>query len=184
MSADGMRIALTAEEQVVLGQIELDASAQHDYQRWRQNGEFVVTLINSLIDRNGIPAHRVRYFDDPIYNPGGRGKSRMDVFEGNGCRGEDIFRHNHFLKFLRYFLHGPILPAAIIAQFQQAVDACGMVTSGDVIPLSKQARDLVRAHRLDPDSASDEVFKLALETGLDPSDAEVMRRSVRQIQRR
>lgn len=40
------------------------------------------------------------------YFPGGRGRSRADVFEKNGTRGEAIFRHPHFLTYLRYFLYG------------------------------------------------------------------------------
>lgn len=41
---------------------------------------------------------------NPDFNIGGRDKSRKQFFEGNGSRGESIFRHPHFLKYLRYFI--------------------------------------------------------------------------------
>lgn len=184
MTLDTMRMGLTPDEQHLLDQIELNASTQHDHQRWRRNGELVVELTNRLADRDAIPAHRLLYFTDPEYNVGGRGRSRMGVFEHNGCQGEDILRHPHFLKFLRYFLEGPDLPTSIIVQFATEVEACDPVTSGDIIPLAKLARDLIRRSGLDPNPASEEFFKLALEAGLDASDAESMRQSVRQIRRR
>ena len=63
----------------------------------QRNGEAVCALMKSLIARKVIPELRVKWFTDPAYFPGGRGKSRQQVFERNGCRGEDIFRHPHFL---------------------------------------------------------------------------------------
>jgi len=46
---------------------------------------------------------------DPAYFVCGHGLSHLQVFEKNGTRGDDVFRHPHFVKYLRYFLYGPDL---------------------------------------------------------------------------
>ena len=113
---------------------------------------------------------------------GGRGKSHQNVFERNGCSGDAIFEHAHFLKFLRFFLFGPDLPLEDQLQFKDAVDECGMLTSGDIIPLANKARDLARHHHLGRDS-HEEFFKLALDAGMSPGDARFVRDKVRQLRR-
>jgi hypothetical protein len=87
---------------------------------------------------------RVKGFTDPKLYPGGRGKSRQQVFENNGCVGEEIFRHPHFLEYennggvgeeifrhphfleyLWYFLYGTNLPASAIEEFRTALKDLG-----------------------------------------------------------
>jgi hypothetical protein len=113
-------------------------------------------------------------------NTGGRGKSRQQVFESNGTAGDDIFRHPHFLPYLKYFLFGPDLPHETIDCFRQAVADCGNITSGDIGPLCELARSLARQQGAERDLA-EEFFKLALECGLDSSDAREVRDSVKRI---
>jgi hypothetical protein len=54
-------------------------------------------LTESLFGRGAIPEARRRYWEDPEYNTGKGRTSRKGVFERNGCRGRDIYRHAHFL---------------------------------------------------------------------------------------
>jgi hypothetical protein len=49
-------------------------------------------LTESLVKRGAIPEIRRRFFTDPELNIGGRGKSRMQVFEVNGTKGDAIFQ--------------------------------------------------------------------------------------------
>jgi len=181
MTTEGFSIDLTLEEKSLLDKIELDALSLRGHEHAQRNGRLVIELIKSLVARRGIPEHRRRYFTDPDYYLGSRGRSRQQGFERNGRRGDDILSHPHFLAYLRYFLHGPNLPASVIGKFRQAVLDCGDVTSGDIDPLSKVARQLVRTYRLVPKKAADEFYKLSLEFDIDPDTAAFFHNAVRQV---
>ncbi len=62
-------------------------------------------LTRSLRDRNAIPQVRVLWFTDPAHNIGGRGKSRLQVFEGNGTRGAAMLNGAEAVK-----IHGEYVP--------------------------------------------------------------------------
>lgn len=181
MSHSTFTIDLNAAEQDLLREIELDALALQGHEAVRRNCDLAAQLMELLIARNAIPSHRVSYFTDPDYYVGGRGSSRQQIFERNGTSGRDIFRHPHFLAHLRYFLHGPDLPAPVIAAFADRIEDCGPVTSGDIQPLSQLARELTRRHRLEPRKAAEEFFRLALEHGLSPGQARPIRDSVQAV---
>jgi hypothetical protein len=78
-------------------------------------------------------------------------------------------------------LFGPELPDDVIAKFEAKVGNPEWVTSSDVVPIGKFARDLTRQHHLDVSDAPEEFFKLCLDMGLSVSIAESVMRSVRQI---
>jgi hypothetical protein len=123
---------------------------------------------------------RRRFLTEPDYFIGGRGRSRLQDFERHGTRGAEIFRHGHFLKHLHYIVHGPNLPKSAIKAFQQKVIDCGEpFTSGDAITISHFARHLVRSQGLNPGTAAEEFYKLALECGLDAGDARSVRDAVK-----
>jgi hypothetical protein len=100
-------IELTEREVSILSQINFH-SISHD--ELRSSIIPMVELWNSLCSRGAIPEVRLQYFTDAERNPGGRGKSRMQIFEKNGTSGEKIVEHPHFLKYLEYFVFGPDLP--------------------------------------------------------------------------
>jgi hypothetical protein len=171
---------LTEAEQKLLDQIELDAMALRGCpDRARANGELVHALMMSLLARKAIPDIRTNFFNDPDYNIGGRGRSRYATFEKNGTRGENVFRHPHFLKYLRYFLFGADLPSNVKADFANEVAKCGLVTSGDVVPLGAFARRQVRAAGLDAKRAAEEFYKLALDLHLGRDTAASIRNAVK-----
>lgn len=173
-------IELTPEETALLGKIDFEPSSRkHDATHWRSVGSASQKLMESLIERKAIPEVRMKFFSDPVFNIGGRGRSRLQIFEMNGTRGAEILRHPHFLKYLWYFIYGPDLPRKIIEAFRQEVAACGPLTSGDILPLGESARRLTRTHRLDAKAAAEEFYKLALECGLDATDARSVRDAVR-----
>ena len=173
-------VELTPPEQELADQLEFDALAlRNGGDHARSNGELACRLMASLIARKAIPEVRARFFDDPAYNAGGRGRSRRDLFERNGIRGEDIFRHPHFLDDLRYLLFGPNLPSEVSASFVARVAECGYVTSSDVVPLGTFARQQARAHRLNFAQVADEFYKLALDLNLSKHYAMSIREAVK-----
>ena len=174
-------IEFRSEEKQLLGQIDFNPASleRHEARYWIAVGEAALRLTKSLIARKAIPEVRTRYFTDPDFNTGGRGRSRAQIFEKNGTRGEDIFRHPHFLKYLHYFLYGPDLPAQVREAFRQKIAAIGLVTSSDIVPLGKFARQLTRAARIDAGDAAEEFFKLALECGLELHEARSIGDSVK-----
>jgi hypothetical protein len=177
-------VGLTEPEQALAAQINFEPSrTAHDATAVRASGEAAAALMKSLKARKAIPEVRVQWFTDPEYNVGGHGASRQDIFVKNGARGDDILRHPHFLKHLHYFIYGPDLPASVIEIFEQEVADCGGVTSGDIIPLGNHAKQQVRTHGLDTDKAAEEFYKLALESGLDASDARSIRDAVKKAKR-
>ena len=154
---------------------------RNDHEGFRKNAEIAHRLTTSLLDRGGIPDARLRHFSQPEYFPGGRGASRQDMFTRNGNSHEETLRHPHFLKHLRFFIHGAALPSSIIEAFSEAVQDCGMVTSGDLASLGASARKLARSHRLEGGAAADEFFKLSLDLGLSAGQAASIRASVKQL---
>ena len=172
-------IQFSESEQALYDAILWDVrGARHAPLRTREDGERALALFRSLSDRGAIPEERRRYFVDAEYNPGGRGRSRLQGFERYGRHGDEIMRHPHFLKYLRYFIVGCALPDAVVQAFEGAVEECGQITSGDVAPLAANARALVRRSNLEPRAAAEEFFKLALDCGLGVSSAAAIRTSV------
>ncbi|MBA3040388.1 MAG: hypothetical protein KJ670_12580 [Alphaproteobacteria bacterium] len=174
-----MQIELTEEEQELINKIEFDPMKVTDHQRWQINSELAFRIITLLLRREAVPNHRIQYFTEPAYNFGGRGKSRRELFLAKAKTYENMFRHNHFLAYLRYFVYGPNLPEELIASFRKAVEACGNITSGDIGPLRTKARALARQYRLNKTSA-DEFYKLALET-MGHSHADSIRDAIMQV---
>jgi hypothetical protein len=173
---------LTQEEQALLARIDFEPSrTTYDAEAARANGEAALALTTSLVQRKAIPELRLKWFTDPVHNIGGHGSSRQQVFESNGTRGQDILRHPHFLKYLRYFIYGPNLPAAVVEAFEKKVADCDPVTSGDILPLGNLAKQQAHSHGLDPGRAAEEFYKLALECGLDAGEARSIRDAVKTI---
>jgi hypothetical protein len=176
-------IELTAREQGLAARIDFDPASRLDNaDTWKAVGDAMRELMSSLLERNAIPLARRKFFTDPACFVGGRGQSHLQVFERNGTRGDDVFRHPHFVKYLRYFLYGPDLPKDVIALFQKKVADCGSpFTSSDALTVADFARDLTRAHGLEPHGTAEEFFKLALDSGLAPGDARTVRDTVKRV---
>ena len=172
---------LTASEKNLLAGITFNPGALREREADIRNGNAVNMLMKSLIARKAIPSQRLKYFVDPDYHIGGRGKSRKQVFERNGCTGEDIFRHPHFLEFLWYFLYGPRLPEAVSEEFRDTVRNHREITSKNITWLAKSTRNIARVYGLEAHEAGDEFYKLALDCGLKHQYAEDIRTAVRKM---
>lgn len=182
MERSQFTIELTPEETVMADAIRFNPLAfQDNHQAFNENADLAHQLVTRLLKRGVIPEQRIRYLTDPEYNPGGRGRSRKQGFERNGTQGDAMLRHPHFLKYLRYFIHGADLPSPILSAFMQAVKNCGSVTSGDIVPLGTTARQLAHSHRLEPKTAADEFYKLCIDLGLSPNVANSIRASLQRL---
>lgn len=141
----------------------------------------MVALVESLLQRGAVPDVRLLYFTDPERNPGGRGKSRLQVFESNGTSGSEIYAHPSFMKYLEYFIFGPNLTPSMLAKFRESMEFSGYLSYSDVSDLIPAARAYVRNERLDPQIASEEFHKLVLECNGQPSCADGIRKQIRSI---
>ena len=174
-------IELTEPEKILVLRIDFEDEHRSDESR-KADAKARVELMRSLLQREGIPECRRKYFTDPEYNIGGHGRSRRQVFEGNGTRGDRIFTHGNFTKYLRYFLFGADLPDDVVAAFRQKLTEYGRpFTSGDAYDLSIYARKLARSRIVGRPINAEEFYKLALDCGLEADDARSVRDSIMQI---
>jgi hypothetical protein len=176
-------ISLNSEEQMLFNEIEFDPLLLKNSDHARENGDAVFKLLKSLVQRKGIPQIRIRYFTDPEFNLGGRGRSKQEVFEKNGTSGEDIYRHPHFLYYFSYFLSGASLSSLVKEGFKQQVDRCGSITSGDISTLSNWVNQLTKSNKLDQGEGSEEFFKLAIECGINVSYSASIVKGIRKTKR-
>jgi hypothetical protein len=174
-------IELTEEEQVLFQRIAFHPEQSSFHEQLRASSPLACDLMRSLLNRNAIPEIRKKYFTDPSLNIKGHGKSRMEVFEGNGTCGEDIFRHGNFLKYLEYFIKGPDLPPETISRFRQVICEGGGPYYVELDPLCKFVR--AEARRFRGNSMAEEFFKLALECSLDDGLARTIRETVLRIKK-
>lgn len=171
-------IELNQGELLLLQKIYFGAS---NHEELRASLEPMAALSGLLLDRHAIPEVRLLYFTDPERNPGGRGKSRQAVFEGNGTMGDEILAHPHFLKYLEYFIFGPKLPEKTISSFKESARFGDHLSRSDMQDLLPSAKALVKAGRMDASSAAEEFHKLALECGALPGTAASLRDSLRKM---
>src|SRR5258708_11102619 len=111
-------IELTPAEKALAVRIDFDLAESYNADSWRPIADAMEELMRLLVARGAIAGPRLNFFKDPDYFIGGRGRSRLQMFEKNGTSGVDIFRHPNFVKYLRYFLYAPHLPVNVITSFQ------------------------------------------------------------------
>jgi hypothetical protein len=145
---------------------------------WEDVADAMEALIKSLLARNAVPDVRLRLFCDPDYAETGN-KSRQQVFESNGTAGNAIYRHPHFIPYLRHFIHGPNLPKDVIDGLCTVLNE-DQGTSGMVMDqYRKHARASVRKHGLNPSEAATEFFRLGVEIGMVVHEARTLRDAAR-----
>lgn len=163
-------VVLTEKERNLYEKIPDDPT----HEGWDVVEDSMVRLMDSLISRDAIPEVRLLLFCDPAYAETGT-KSRQAVFESNGTRGEAIFRHPDFIKYLRHFINGPDLPSNVIAGLCRILNE-DRGTSGMVMDqYRKFARNSVRTQNLDRHDAATEFFRLGVEIGMTLQSARILR---------
>lgn len=142
--------------------------------------EAAESLVHSLISRKAIPETRIRYFIEPAYNTHSK-KSHRQIFEMNGCAGDEIYKHPHFWPFLHYFIHGPNLPEETKERFIGIVSSESFISGSDIPELRDFVRSETRKHELNPKAASEEFYKLSLECQIEEHLARQIRDYVHAI---
>ena len=166
---------LTEEEKKLLEQIKFRSKSLDEI---RQSLAPMKLLTDLLLERNAIPEVRLWYFIEPEYNPSGRGKSRLQVFEENGTPEEEVSSHHGFMKHLEYFIFGPNIPNHMEKNFIATVGSSGKICLSDIQDFGPKARAFVRSEGANAHEAAEEFFKLAIEHGASPSSAASLRSTV------
>lgn len=145
---------------------------------WREVADAMEALTDSLLERNAVPVVRLQLFSDPEFAEKGT-KSRQQVFELNGTSGREIFRHPHFIEYLRHFINGPNLPKPAIEGLCQILNDDHGTSDMVMDQYRKHARSSVREFGLNPSDAGTEFFRLGVEIGMELYDARTLRDAAR-----
>jgi hypothetical protein len=177
------KVELNETEQKLFDEIQWEFPDTIRGGEWPEdNCEKIGELAESLLTRRAIPELRVRMFDDPELNPGGRGKSRLQNFRNNGNNVAETIRHAHFMPWLRYFIEGPDLPEPTIAGFLKIIKE-DRGTEGMVVDqLTKYVRKETRAMGRD-NHAPQEFFRLCHEAKR-PQWADFVRKAAMEASRK
>lgn len=128
------------------------------------NAELARILTVSLVERDAIPPHRLRVFDDPAYGFHDQGSAR-DVLQRSGATGDAVFEDPAFLKYLRYFICGPELPDKVARVFRRELVERG---GGGHRRLAAKVAELSQTLGAS-DVQREKFFMQALELGLSPA---------------
>ncbi len=158
-------IILSDEEKNLVTQIDFTPDRFANYDTIQDSCAIAGKLTRILLTRNGIPHIRWQYFTDPSLSIGSK-KSHKEIFEANGTKGNDIFFHPHFLKFLQYFIYGPDLPTNTIKEFCNIANHFPGTSGMQLDRFQEFVRAEIRQQSLDKHFAAEEFYKLALECNL------------------
>lgn len=145
-------------------------------EKWKidQIGEKQRALMNSLVKRKAIPAHRFKWIEDANFFIGSK-RSRLQVFSENfGATDDRIFEHPHWysMGYLPFLVGVISLPDRVVEEFR--ADAEHRMNNG--YDMGMKYRGVAKSLKL-PKKAAEEFFKLALDCGYDHYDC----RSIRDI---
>ncbi|ATY30607.1 hypothetical protein [Sphingomonas psychrotolerans] len=175
------RLPFTEAEEALVARIDFGQGHNTHTDRhaaFLSNKEPILALLESLSERGAVPDQRLRYWNDPEYQPGRLKGSRKQLFERHNDNAEEIYTHPHFIPYLRYILFGADLPTQVMTEFEAEVGNPEWVSYGDALELGSFARSLVRRHGLQPHEACEEFFKLSLDLGLSVDESLRIRRTV------
>ncbi len=138
------------------------------------------TLTQSLRKSKKIPISRIKYFESPDYNIQNRNRSKKENFENNGTKGEDIYKHVHFIPYLIYFVDGASVSDSIKYKGEELIvkeyykdkgcdEFFSYLKSSRLIPKDLNSRN----------TFSEEIFKLAIDANCDLFTAIRLRNSIK-----
>lgn len=154
-----------------------EVSLSEDYDKRISKLETAESLARSLLSRGAIPEVRFSYFTKPEYNLSNPKKSHEDNFESNGTKGEEILSHPHFLKYLKYFIHGAELPKSLKAELAALKESHSYDDDfvEDAAPIIKKYFKSFSSERT---AFAEEVFKLCLDLNVPLAYAKLLRDKV------
>jgi len=146
---------LTNQEQFLYDNIEWNESK---IPNGVNNGDMTRKLFYLMFYNDRIPNNRLQFFVNKDYNIGTK-KSRYKMFYYNGCKTDDeVFSHNHFLKYLKFFIDGSSFNNKDKQDFKE-------IYSEDDNKLRKFIRDYKKSQTGYPNNTgvATEFLKLAIE---------------------
>ncbi|MDZ4667529.1 MAG: hypothetical protein SGJ00_06565 [bacterium] len=171
-------IELTKEEELyvnILGDFYIDLSEEFEVRKAKLNAGRL--LVTSLLKREAIPQCRIDFIKKPIHNLSNSPKSKEQIFEDNGTKGEMIFKDGNFLKYLKYFLYGPDLPMSLISQLKGVCK--GHYYSDEFVENAKPIiRTFFKQSNISQKGIATEIYKLCLELGIGQVYSKQLRDSV------
>lgn len=135
--------------------------ASLDQEHANNNAELARILAVSLIERDAIPAHRRRFFEEPEHNVGQAGSVR-DALEQGCANGDAVYEQPAFLRYLRYFICGPELPEKVERVFRRELEERGGTGHRRLVA---KVRELARTLG-SSDEQREKFYQQALEFGM------------------
>jgi hypothetical protein len=138
-------------------------------------------LAKKLLDEKvRIPLSRLNYFFDPEYNLSNLKKSRKDIFENNGTIGNKILKHGNFVKYLIYWVNGANLDDRFKHLAEEIIVKDHYKDYDCAIKFYQAIRHFVPRDNTKNDF-SEEIFKLAIDAGMNIGEAKLIRDKVRSL---
>lgn len=172
-------IDLTQDENRLYQRV-LSFDLNEDFETRISKLESVKDLTESLLKRKAIPEQRIKYFTDKELQTGRKHKSRQQDFESNGTKGDDIFRHPDFIKYLTYFIEGASIGSQHDIQIREIVAKNYYQDEAiEEIMYYLKSNSLLPSSKLDRDELADELFKLAVDLKIETYYCHHLRSKVR-----
>ena len=156
-------IELTAEETELYKCVQ-NINKSNDFDENQESLEASRTLMKKLLEREAIPVRRKQFFTDSEFQTAKTKMPRIEVFVSNGTKGEAIFRHPHFIKYLDFFINGASVPEKLEHAAEKFIE--NNVYQDDAF---EKLLDYVKSNKLIPKNKSeknrfaDEIFKLTVD---------------------
>mgnify|MGYP000955575263 CR=1 FL=1 len=173
------KIELTeSENQLFTSVLRFNTASYEQARNILHDCEELATILLSEKDR--IPLSRLNYFFEPEYNISSPKSSRKEIFERNGTNGNSILSHGNFVKYLIYWVNGAnvdkeiknIAANTIVNDYYKDHDCITKFFNAirSKIPRNHQNSEF-----------SEEIFKLAIDSGMSLMYATLLRDKVRSV---
>ena len=137
-----------------------------DEQGTANNVELARILAVSLMERDAVPKHRRKFFDEPEHNMG-QSQSVRAVLQARNGAGDQLYEQSGFLKYLRYFICGPELPEKVERAFRRELEERGGTGHRRLVGKVKEMTRNINA----TEDQREKFYQQALEFGLDAEAA-------------
>lgn len=172
------KIKLTEEEKVLYDSAQ-NCNIHNSYVENQTALKSSRLLTKLLLERIAIPENRLKYFTDRAYQFGRVKRSRKEIFESNGTKGESIFEHPHFLKYLTFFIEGANVSQDIY-EFAKTIKETNQFQDeaiSEIFEYIKQ-RNYVPKELKAQNKFADEIFKLVVDLGFEPDFCIIIRKKL------
>ncbi|SHG06886.1 hypothetical protein SAMN05444274_1334 [Mariniphaga anaerophila] len=172
------QIELTEKEKS-LHELALKCNFKNDFEENQKSLDALLDLTESLIAREAIPKNRLKYFLDRDFQHGRTKLSRKEVFESNGTKGKQIFRHPNFIKYVDYFINGANVPSDLYDVAKSIFESNNYQDDAiEKIFDYLKLRNYISKERYERNKFADEIFKLSVDLGFDSQNCIYIRKRI------